>query len=129
MTLLDRPTLLEGSPPEGGADVAPEPVTVHESTRTGMPPLRRYFRETWERRPFIWHQARTSLKAENYDTAAGQIWIILNPLFMAAVYLFVRSIFRGPSEDRGDVIDHIVMGVFFFKFASASLSLGAASIT
>jgi teichoic acid transport system permease protein len=106
------------------------PTTVYEKTRSGMPKLRPYFADTWSRRPFIWHLARTSLKAENYDTAAGQVWIILNPLFMALVYLMVRSIFMGGStaEERANNIDNLIMGVFFFKFASAALGTGANSI-
>lgn len=105
------------------------PHAVYQRTRTGLPPLREYVGEIWRRRPFVWHLARTQLKAENYDTAAGQLWIILNPLLMAAVYMFVRTIFRPPSGmDQKDVIDHLIMGVFLFKFVSSSLMLGARSI-
>jgi teichoic acid transport system permease protein len=87
-----------------------------------------YLAETWRRRPFIWHLARTQLKAENYDTVAGQLWIILNPILMAAVYLFVRTVFRPPKGDQRDVIDHLIMGVFLFKFISSGMMLGARSI-
>src|SRR5215510_8599449 len=105
------------------------PTVVYKRTRTGMPPLREYLGEIWRRRAFVWHLARTQLKAENYDTAAGQLWIILNPILMAAVYLFVRTIFRGPQGgNQKDVIDHLILGVFLFKFVSSSLTLGARSI-
>jgi teichoic acid transport system permease protein len=107
-----------------------EPYAVYERTRWGFPPLRAYFGEIWRRRPLIWHLARTDLKAENYDTAAGQLWLLLNPLFMAAVYMFVRTIFRpaGSAEDQADLIAHLIIGVFIFRFVSSSLMLGSRSI-
>lgn len=105
-----------------------EPVSVYEPTRSGMPPLRPYFREVWQRRTFIWHLARTQLKAENYESVAGQVWILLNPLIMAFIYLTVRSIFRGTADDRGQVISHLVTGIFFFRFASAGINAGARSV-
>jgi ABC-type polysaccharide/polyol phosphate export permease len=105
------------------------PAQVIERTRSGMPRIGPYLGEIWQRRPFVWHLARTQLKAENYDTAAGQLWIILNPLFMAAVYLMVRNVLRpGNSEDPQGDIARLIMGVFIFKFASQSLGLGARSI-
>jgi ABC-type polysaccharide/polyol phosphate export permease len=133
MTLLTPAPSPTADLPSGGtlAPVAGEtPTTTYEKTRSGMPKLRPYIADTWSRRPFIWHLARTSLKAENYDTAAGQIWIVLNPLFMALVYLMVRSIFMGGSNsaERANNIDNLIMGVFFFKFASAALGNGANSI-
>lgn len=131
MTLLTPAATTSDLDPSGeDGRVAPvEPTTVYVRTKSGMPKLRPYLADTWSRRPFIWHLARTQLKAENYDSVAGQVWIVLNPLLMALVYLMVRSIFRGPSEDRANVIDHLIMGVFFFKFASASLGSGASSIS
>ena len=63
----------------------PYPIpTVYESTATGMPPLRPYLTELWGRRRFIWHLARSDLKAEHYDSAIGQLWVILDPLLLAA---------------------------------------------
>lgn len=133
-------SILSPLPPPTADELPPSDVdpsdpgmatTVYEHTRSGMPRLRPYMADVWQRRPFIWHLARTKLKAENYDTLAGQVWIILNPLFMALVYLMVRSIFRPPSEgeDVKAVLDQLVMGVFFFRFASSALTNGANSIT
>ena len=68
--------------------------TVYESTATGLPPLRPYFAELWGRRRFIWHLARTDLKAEHYDSAIGQLWVILDPLLLAAVYFLLRTVVK-----------------------------------
>ena len=58
-------------------------VTVYEPTVTCLPPLRRYASDVWERRQFIWHLARTNMKAQHYDTVGGVIWLIADPLLLA----------------------------------------------
>jgi len=104
--------------------------TVYESTATGLPPLRPYLAELWARRRFIWHLARTDLKGEHYDSAIGQLWVILDPLLMAAVYFLLRTVVRpaGSGAERGAIIAHLVWAIFFFTFVSNSLTSGARSI-
>ena len=105
--------------------------TVYESTATGMPPLRPYLAELWGRRRLIWHLARTDLKAEHYDSAIGQLWVVLDPLLLAAVYFLLRTVVKpaGGAGARKELIAHIVWAVFFFTFVSNALMGGARSIT
>ena len=104
--------------------------TVYESTATGMPPLRPYFGELWGRRRFVWHLARSDLKAEHYDSAIGQLWVMLDPLLLAAVYFLLRTVVKpinsGPS--RNAIIAHLVWAVFVFTFVSNSMMAGARSL-
>src|SRR5262249_51777911 len=106
-------------------------VTVFERTKTGLPPLKEYVGEIWNRRPFIWHLARTELKARNYDTVIGQVWILLDPLLLAAVYYLLRTVVRpaGTDLDRNSIIAHLITGVMFFQYTSHALTDGARSIT
>jgi ABC-type polysaccharide/polyol phosphate export permease len=103
---------------------------VYESTATGLPSLRPYLADLWARRRFIWHLARTDLKGEHYDSAIGQLWVILDPLLMAAVYFLLRTVVRpaGSGAARGAIIAHLVWAIFFFTFVSNSLTSGARSI-
>ena len=105
-------------------------ATVYESTATGLPQLRPYLAELWERRRFIWHLARTDLKGEHYDSAIGQIWVILDPLLMAAVYFLLRTVVRpaGSGNQRAAIIAHLVWAVFVFTFVSNSMQTGARSL-
>jgi teichoic acid transport system permease protein len=104
-------------------------VVVHEPTTTGLPPMRTYLSETWCRRPFIWHLARSQLKGESYETFMGQVWLVLNPLLLAAVYLLVRSVLRPPGgDDVANIMANLVMSVFFFRFVSGGVTTGAKSI-
>lgn len=104
--------------------------TVYESTATGMPSLRPYLSDLWGRRRFIWHLARTDLKGEHYDSAIGQLWVILDPLLMAAVYFLLRTVVRpaGSGAERAAIIAHLVWAVFFFTFVSNALTAGARSL-
>ncbi len=108
----------------------PYPIpTVYESTATGLPPLRPYLAELWGRRRFIWHLARSDLKAEHYDSAIGQLWVILDPLLLAAVYFLLRTVVR-PSggAGRNGIIAHLVWAVFVFTFISNAMMAGARSL-
>lgn len=115
------------------ADISPPPSTrvptVYEKSVTGLPPMGKYLRDIWDRRPFMWHLARTELKARNYDTALGQLWIIIDPLLMAAVYYMLRTVVRPVAgEDRNLFISHLIWSVFFFQYTAKSLKQGAQSI-
>ena len=109
----------------------PYPIpTVYESTATGMPPLRPYLTELWGRRRFIWHLARSDLKAEHYDSAIGQLWVILDPLLLAAVYFLLRTVVKpaGTGAVRNEIIAHLVWAVFVFTFMSNAMMAGARSL-
>ncbi|HTK17819.1 MAG TPA: ABC transporter permease, partial [Acidimicrobiia bacterium] len=105
-------------------------ATVYESTASGLPQLRPYLTDLWGRRRFIWHLARTDLKAEHYDSAIGQVWVVLDPLLMAAVYFLLRTVVRpsGSASARSAIIAHLVWAVFFFTFVSNAMQTGARSL-
>jgi ABC-type polysaccharide/polyol phosphate export permease len=111
-------------------DVADRTVTVYTSTRSGFPPMRAYLHDLWLRRPFIWHLARTDLKARHYDTVIGQLWILLDPILLAGVYYLLRTVVRpaGSEAERNALIVHLIMGICFFTYTSRSLTNGARSI-
>src|SRR5262249_54388286 len=103
--------------------------TVYEPTASGLPPLRPYLANLWEKRRFIWHLARTDLKAEHYDSALGQLWVILDPLLLAAVYFLLRTVVRPSGNvNRNAVIAHLVWAVFFFTYTQGCLMAGSRSL-
>jgi ABC-type polysaccharide/polyol phosphate export permease len=106
------------------------PATVYEPTVTGLPPMRAYLAGMWERRRFVWHLARTDLKAEHYDSAIGQLWVVLDPLLLAAVYFLLRTVVRpvGGGAGRNAIIAHLVWGVFVFTYVQNSMMSGARSL-
>ena len=106
------------------------PPTVYEPTVTGLPALRPYLAALRDRRRLMWHLARTDLKAEHYDTAIGQLWVVLDPLLTAAVYFLFRSVVKPPGSaaNRSLILSHLVWGVFFFTYTNKAIMSGARSI-
>src|SRR4029453_14707261 len=82
---------------------------VYEPHKIGLPPLGPYLRELWRRREFAREMARTNLRAQHFNTAFGQLWLVLNPLMLAAVYFLLVYILRSGSRG-GDFFAHLLAG-------------------
>jgi teichoic acid transport system permease protein len=100
---------------------------VYEPHRVGLPPLRAYLRELWRRREFATELARANLRAQHFNTTLGQLWLILNPLLLAAVYFALVQIVGGGN--RGSTFfANLMLGLFAFRLVSTSVSEGARSV-
>lgn len=109
-----------------GADDFGSERHVYEPHRVGLPPLASYLRQLWERREFAFELARTNLRAQHYNTAFGQLWLVLNPLFLGLVYFALVEIIGG---NRGtDFLAHLMLGLFAFRLVSTSVAQGARSV-
>jgi teichoic acid transport system permease protein len=102
-------------------------VHVFEPHRTGLPPIRPYLRQLWDRREFALELARASLRAQHYNTTFGQIWLILNPLLLAGVYFTLVTIVRGGSRGS-EFFAHLMLCLFAFRLVSTSVGEGARSV-
>jgi teichoic acid transport system permease protein len=102
-------------------------VHVYEPHRIGLPPIGPYLHQLWRRREFAYELARTNLRSKHYNTAFGQLWLILNPLLLGLVYFaLVEIIGRG---SRGiDFLAHLLLGLFAFRLVSSSVNQGARSV-
>ena len=96
----------------------PEPGALHvyEPHRASLPPLRPYLAD-------VWH-----LRAKNYNTALGQLWLLLTPLLLALVLFALVTIIRGGSRGT-DFLAHLMLCLFAFRLVSSSVKLGAKSVT
>jgi teichoic acid transport system permease protein len=100
---------------------------VYTPHKAGLPPLGRYLRELWRRRAFVRELARAELKAQNYQTAFGQLWLVLNPLLNAAVYFFLVDILNGGNKPP-HYITHLLSGIFAYTFFQSGVSQAAGSV-
>jgi teichoic acid transport system permease protein len=103
------------------------PVHVYEPHRVGLPPLGSYLRELWRRRAFASELARSDLRAQHFNTVLGQLWLILNPLFLGFVYFALVTIVRGGSRGS-EFLAHLMLGLFTFQIVSRSIRPGAKSV-
>jgi teichoic acid transport system permease protein len=101
---------------------------VYEPHLVGLPPIRQYFREVWRRRDFARELSRTKLRAQHFDTAFGQLWLVLNPLLLAGVYFILIDIVRQGKRPEG-AFAHLVAGIFAYYFVSGAIRDGTKSVT
>jgi teichoic acid transport system permease protein len=100
---------------------------VYEPHLVGLPPLVPYVREAWRRRSFAVELSRTKLRAQHFNTAFGQLWLVLNPLLLTGVYFILVDILRGGSRGEG-FFAHLMAGIFAYYFVSGAVRDGTKSV-
>ena len=120
---------------------------VYEPHRVGLPRMGPYFRELRRRRGFAFELARTQMHAANTDTALGQIWLVLNPMLLAAVYYVLTTVLQNSSKaptippalmsklTEGQIQNfgwerfaHLTSSLFLFFFVAGAITTGASSV-
>lgn len=101
---------------------------VYEPHRVGLPPLGPYVRELWHRREFAFELSRTTLRAQHFETAFGQMWLVLNPMLLALVYFILVDILRHGHRPHG-FFAHLVAGIFAYYFVSGAVRESVKSVT
>jgi len=104
---------------------------VYEPHKAGLPPLVPYFRELWRRRGFAFELARTTMHAQNTDTVFGQLWLVLNPLLLSAVYYLLVDVIGGGArgKDPKSFFALLTSGLFLYYYITGAMSTGATSVT
>jgi teichoic acid transport system permease protein len=100
---------------------------VYEPHRVGLPPFVPYFRELWRRREFAIELSRTELRSQHFNTAFGQVWLILNPLLLAAVYFVLVDILRHGHHGKG-FFAHLMAGIFAYYYFSGAVRQAVKSV-
>jgi teichoic acid transport system permease protein len=115
------------SPPRTAAVPAGLEHHVFRSRRTGVPRLRTYLPELWQRREFVYELARCTLRGQNYTNVFGQLWLVLNPLLMGLVYYVLADILSN-GKHAPNYFSMLLAGLFLYTFFSSMLSQSAGSI-
>jgi teichoic acid transport system permease protein len=100
---------------------------VYEPHLVGLPPLLPYVREAWRRRSFAFELSRTKLRAQQFRTVFGQLWLVLNPLLLTGVYFVLVDILRAGARDE-DFFAHLMAGIFAYYFVSGAVRDGTKSV-
>jgi teichoic acid transport system permease protein len=118
---MERPEVMEGSPAELAAR--------YNLRRVGVrPTLGAYLGEIWRRRDFVRVLSSAAAYAANSNLHLGQLWTVLRPMLDAAVYVLVFGILLGTSRGLDNFVGFIVIGTFFYRCFSESLTSGARSL-
>lgn len=100
---------------------------VYEPHKVGLPPIGPYMRELWRRREFAVELSRTNLRAQHFDTAFGQFWLILNPILLGFVYFLLVDILHH-HKNANQFFAHLLSGLFLYYFLQQSLTQGVKSV-
>lgn len=81
----------------------------------------------WRHRELLWNLVGRDLKARYKGSLLGFLWAVLNPLFMAVIYIFFLRLLGG--RGMGITMEDILIGVFAWQFTVQSLTAGLTAFT
>lgn len=112
------------------SDEAARLAAEHGLERSGVrPPLGRYIKEAWRNRKFLWTLASSQSYARHQDNYLGQLWTILNPLLLAAVYYLIFGMLLRLDRGTDNYVGFLVIGLMLFVYSSSILTSAARSIS
>ncbi len=103
-------------------------VSVFEAGKSVRPELRPYLESLWERRPFMVALAKASIRGRRSSTMLGSIWGLIDPMFQAAIYLFLFFIIRGGQGKAVSFLPVLLGGMFLFRFTGTAINDGGRSV-
>jgi teichoic acid transport system permease protein len=113
------------SPKRRGFD---ERVHVYSPHKASLPPIGPYLREAWRRRRFAYELARTTEKANHFDSPLGALWLVLNPMLLGVVYWLLVSVLQGGRGDWVYNLGRILIGIFTWYYAQNAMTFGSVSV-
>lgn len=112
----------------GGPPVT-EVVQAGRLSRVGArPPLGTYLRQLWERRHFLWAEARAKVGSGTRETVLGQLWLVAKPVLDGLVYYVIFGFLLNANQGIPNFLGYLVIGVFLFAFTTECVTGGAKSI-
>lgn len=101
---------------------------------TGLVPLdarqslRAYLSDVWQRRQFAAAIAAGELRGQHMDTVLGNVWHVLNPALLVAVYFFIFDVLLNTSRGVVNFLGFLTVGIFIYGFLNRMIQRGARSV-
>ena len=106
-----------------------EVVSARRLKQVGArPPVREYLAQLWNRRHFLWAEARAKVSSGTRETVLGQAWMIINPALNGLAYYLIFGLILDTSRGIDNFLGYLVIGVFLFQFTTQCVTGGARSI-
>lgn len=106
-----------------------EPVVqVFEPNSLTLPSFREYTSELVARRAFIVELAGAEVRGQRSSTFLGELWTLVDPLFQAAIYMFLFLVIRGTKGQSSSYVTTIIASVFLFNYTRIAITDGGRSI-
>src|SRR4051794_3238938 len=104
-------------------------VHVFEPNSHTFPELGPYFEDLTARREFIRELATAEVRGQQSSTFFGELWSLIDPVFQAAIYVFLFTVIRGSNSGSNKSYIVVIIGsVFLFNFTRISIADGGRAI-
>lgn len=113
------------SMPTGHGEPPPAENLYQLGTRL---PLPSYLREVWRRRDFAIVVPLADLRARHMDTVFGQLWHLLNPALLVAVYFLIFGVILHTKRGIDHFLAFLTIGTMMFQFMQRTALDGASTI-
>ncbi len=104
-------------------------VTEHLFDITAAPTTATYMRDAWRRREFATVVPMQDLRAQNMDTVLGQVWHLLNPALLVAVYFLIFGVLLETDRGVDNFLGFLIIGVILFHMTQRVVQEAAVSIS
>lgn len=106
------------------------PVNLARLTKVGQrPDFLDYLVQLWDRRSFIFFDARARVQSGNDKNHLGSAWLVLNPILSGLSFYLIFGLFLGTSKGIENFLGYLIIGVFTFSMSTRSIVGGARSLT
>jgi ABC-type polysaccharide/polyol phosphate export permease len=100
---------------------------VYLPHKVGLPPMGHYLSLVWKRREFALELSRTTMRAKHFDTAFGQLWLLLNPLLLGCVYFLLIDLIRQHPRPLS-FFAHLLGGLFLYQILQTGATEGSTAV-
>ena len=81
----------------------------------------------WDRRSFIFFDARARIQSGHDKTNLGVAWLVLTPLLNGLSFYLIFGLLLGTSNGIDNFIGYLLIGTFTFQMSTRSITGGAKS--
>ncbi|MBM6978550.1 MAG: ABC transporter permease [Actinomyces succiniciruminis] len=89
------------------------------------PPLGKYIARLWQRRHFIWADARAKALGSQRGTLLGNAWLIVKPMLDSLVFFIIFGMLLQTSRGIENFIGYLIIGVTLFPPLQRAITGGA----
>lgn len=106
------------------------PINLKRLTQVGQrPDFLDYLVQLWERRSFIFFDARARVQSGNDRNILGIAWLVLTPILNGMMFYLIFGLLLNTSRGIDNFIGYLIIGVFTFQMSTRSIQGGAKSLT
>ena len=106
------------------------PINLVRLSKVGKrPDLLDYLVQLWDRRSFIFFDARARVQSGHDKTNLGTAWLVLTPLLSGLSFYLIFGLLLSTSKGIENFIGYLLIGTFTFQMTTRSILGGAKSLT